>query len=92
MRRPLLVFPALCLLAVGGVLGGTPPFPFAPPSLESFPALYFGANASGPESLAWLAFVRRHALAGYGWQHNQQATNTSHIEGFSAARLLFETK
>ena len=64
------------LLVVGAQALG---FPFPPPTAY-FPALYFGANATGPESADWLAFVRRHALAGYGWQHKTQVTNFSHIE------------
>jgi hypothetical protein len=62
-----------------------PPPPFPPPSAASFPALFFGANASGAESAEQLAFVARHALAGYGWQANTLVTDYSHGEESLAA-------
>ena len=57
----------------------SPPPIFAPPPLSA-PWLWFGANASGPESGAQLRFVQRHALAGYGWQHGSERTGGRHTE------------
>ena len=46
----------------------SPPPRFPPPANGALGLLWFGANATGPDGGAQLDFVKRHTLAGYGWQ------------------------
>jgi len=55
-----------------------------------FPSFYFGANPAGPQSPEELAYVRRNALVGWGWQQGFNANGGKHgeAEGASAATAL----
>ena len=70
-------FPALLSAAL---------FPFPPPSSQ-LPILYFGANATGPENAAQLAFDVHTGteLAGWGWQQNSTASDFRHGEASLAS-------
>jgi hypothetical protein len=65
----------------GGSAGAlSPPPRFLPPPDGALGLLWFGANASGPDGNEQLAFIQRHALAGYGWQHGTDRTERRHAE------------
>jgi hypothetical protein len=54
-----------------------------------FPAFYFGASeGSGVQSAQELAFVARHALAGWGWQQGHGAKAHGEQQGQQAAARL----
>ncbi len=44
-----------------------------------FPALWFGANVSGPENPAQLQLDAKYPLVIYGWQHEDLASNYTNI-------------
>ena len=67
MRLLFLVSLAAPLVAAGAV-----PWPWH--GYETFPALFFGANETGPDSPQQLALDSRFSLAGYGWQHESQVS------------------
>jgi hypothetical protein len=76
---------ASAAVAVAAVAAGSaaaaPAFPFPPPpSSGAFPALWFGANASGLDSGETLALLRRSALVVYGWQQGTARTGFAHAE------------
>lgn len=52
-------------------------FPWEYKGFESFPAMYFGANETGPESEEELGLIARHQLAGWGWQVQQCGDGTA---------------
>jgi hypothetical protein len=56
--------------------GPTPPWQYR--GYESFPAFFFGANASGPENANQTAMVAKFQFAGWGWQ--QSVNRTSPVE------------
>jgi hypothetical protein len=54
------------LLVVCNIASGLRPSPpVAPPKDCIFPALYFGANASGDQSIDELQFIAKHSIAGW---------------------------
>ena len=64
-----------------------PAFPYS--GFQRFPAFYFGGDERGDQAGTELAFVARHALAGWGWQ--QGFARTKHHgekEGGRAAQAL----
>lgn len=56
----------------------TPPWNYT--GFSKFPALFFGANASGPHNVEALAFIAKHSFAGLGWQHGTNVSNFQHLE------------
>ena len=53
--------------------GPSPPWPYK--GYESFPAFFFGANATGPENAKQTALVARYQFAGWGWQQSVDRTS-----------------
>ena len=58
--------------------GLTPPWPYD--GFDRFPTLWFGANATGLDGTAQLAFNAKHGIAGYGWQQGTVASGFVHGE------------
>ncbi|CAJ1423194.1 unnamed protein product [Effrenium voratum] len=56
--------------------------PWAYEGYDTFPAFYFGANESGLESAAWLPFVAKHQIAGWGWQQNYRSVGADRQQYF----------
>jgi hypothetical protein len=52
--------------------GPLPPWPYV--GFKTFPAHFFGANASGQENAAELALIAKHQFAGWGWQQDENAS------------------
>lgn len=86
MLLPFVVLPGLVACATL-----QPPWPYT--GFSVFPALWFGANATGLDSTAQLALIARHSIAGYGWQQNANTSDFRHMEsnGEAAAVHLRDT-
>ena len=50
-------------------------------------AFWFGANASGLDSMETLELMSRHAVAGYGWQTGHDGSAVGQGEAFQAAAV-----
>ena len=74
LRLQLVLLPVSLLHAHTTAAG----FPWKYKGFDAFPALYFGANETGPESERELALIARHQLAGWGWQVEQCGDGTAH--------------
>ena len=72
---PRVLLAALCVCASAAFV---PPWTYD--GFDRFPALWFGANASGLDNSSQLALVARHSLAGYGWQQGVNRTDYRHGE------------
>lgn len=72
---PRVLSAALCVCATAAFV---PPWTYD--GFDRFPALWFGANASGLDNSSQLALVARHSLAGYGWQQGVNRTDYRHGE------------